>query len=121
MNCACAEERGRSYLETSSNGYTFQGRRKRAIIPGNVLKWLHVSGAPIPTGAHSRGGAADELHFFQQVTELGLFGAEIFFIVGAWSDFDWHAFDHFQPVPFNADNLARIVGDQTDFVQPELD
>ena len=33
---------------------------------------------------------------------------------------DRHALDHFQPIAFDADDLARIIGDQLDLMQAEI-
>ncbi len=63
--------------------------------------------------------AGPALDLFQEVAELGFFGAEIFFVVGTGGDLDRHPFDHLQAVAFDADNLARIVGNQADAVQPD--
>src|SRR5690348_18485299 len=35
-------------------------------------------------------------------------------------DFDRHAFNDFQSIPFNADDLARVVGDQLDLMQAKV-
>ena len=69
------------------------------------------------SGLRPAGAALD---LFQEVAELGFFGAEIFFVVGTGGDLDRHPFDHLQAVAFDADNFARIVGNQPDAVQPEL-
>jgi len=54
------------------------------------------------------------------VTELPPLGLEIPLVVAAWRDLERYAFDNLQAVPFQPNNLARIVGEQPELLDAEI-
>ena len=52
---------------------------------------------------------------------LLLFRAQVLQVRRTRLNFNRHTLDHLQPIAFDADNLAWIIRDELDLVEPEID
>src|SRR2546421_3713646 len=61
------------------------------------------------------------LHFMEDVSHLVLLRAKIADVRLPRGDFDRHALDDFEPVALDPDDLARVIRDQADIAETEVD
>ena len=65
------------------------------------------------------GGDADDplprSYSLKQMSEFLFLGLEVSGVVSIWLGTNWYALYDFQPVAFEADDLAGIVGQEADF------
>src|SRR5207342_90488 len=57
----------------------------------------------------------------EQVPELRLFCFEIFFVVRIGFSADRHLLDHFQTITLQADNFLRIIGEEPELSDAEIE
>src|SRR5574341_1921193 len=60
-------------------------------------------------------------HFMEDVSQLVLLRAKIADVLLPRRDFDRHALNDLEPVAFDPDDLARVIRDQADVAEAEVD